>query len=199
MLDWHGDVAVVLRAAETGRTAGGIKKMNEEQQLKLQAFLDGELPAGEAREIAALVQRDAAAAALLAELKTTRAALAGAEPAASVPETREFYWSKIEREIRKLDPVESRRAAPLVSWRRLLWPISAAAVCFALVMIETSRMNQPEAVAAVSADTDAPIVEPAQAGSEAITYQDKADNTTLVWFAKSDDSFTPAQTPAATF
>ena len=46
--------------------------MTNEQQLKLQAFLDGELPEREAREILAWTQRDSAAAALLAELKNTR-------------------------------------------------------------------------------------------------------------------------------
>jgi len=41
--------------------------MNQEQQLKLQAFLDGELPESEAREILAWTQRDSAAAGLLAD------------------------------------------------------------------------------------------------------------------------------------
>ena len=75
--------------------------MNEEQQLKLQAFLDGELPEREAREILAWTQRDGAAAALLAELKNTRQALVKSEPHLSVPESRDFFWSKIEREIQR--------------------------------------------------------------------------------------------------
>ena len=50
--------------------------MTEEQQLKLQAFVDGELPEADAREVAAHVARDAEAADLLAELRHTRQALA---------------------------------------------------------------------------------------------------------------------------
>ena len=65
--------------------------MNEAQQLKLQALLDGELPEREAREILAWTQRDGAAAALLAELKNTRQALAKSEPHLSVSESREFF------------------------------------------------------------------------------------------------------------
>ncbi len=84
--------------------------MTHEQQLKLQAFLDGELPEREAREILAWTQRDGAAAALLAELKNTRAAMAKSEPHLSVPESREFFWSKIEREIQRLEPRGGVRA-----------------------------------------------------------------------------------------
>ena len=78
--------------------------MTNEQQLKLQAFLDGELPEREAREILAWTQRDRDAAALLAELKNTRQVMQKSEPHLSVPESREFFWSKIEREIQRGEP-----------------------------------------------------------------------------------------------
>jgi len=170
--------------------------MNWEQQLKAQAFLDGELPEGEAREIAALVRRDAAAAALLAELENTRRALAGSEPGLSVPETREFYWSKIERDIRKLEPAAATSPAPAFNWRHLLWPLGATAVCFAVLMAVASRVERT-AQPVVVAEADSPVVETMQPDSEAATYRDEADNTTLVWFSKSDDNSPPAQTPAA--
>ena len=75
--------------------------MNEETQLRLQAYLDGELPAGEAREMAGWLERDAEARSLLAELENTRGALAGFDSEINLPDIREFYWSKIEREIRR--------------------------------------------------------------------------------------------------
>ena len=88
--------------------------MTEEQQLKLQAFLDGELPDPEAHEVAAWLARDADATALLGELRNTQKALVDFEPELKVPESREFYWSKIEREIHRLEPTtapaESRSA-----------------------------------------------------------------------------------------
>src|SRR5258707_14151177 len=73
--------------------------MNQELQLKLQAYLDGELPDGEAAEARELIARDGEAQALVAELANTSAALAGHEAEGKLPETREFYWSKIQREI----------------------------------------------------------------------------------------------------
>src|SRR5271170_3402423 len=104
--------------------------MNQEQQLKLQAFLDGELPESEAREILAWTQRDSAAAGLLAELKNTRAALAKSQPHSNLPESREFFWSKIEREIQRLEPQTT--SAPKISifimLRRLLLPGAAVSV-----------------------------------------------------------------------
>ena len=78
--------------------------MNEELALKLQAFLDGELPEDEAREVSSLLARDADAAALHRELKNTRAAVVNFERPIQVPETREFYWSKISKEIERTAP-----------------------------------------------------------------------------------------------
>ena len=59
--------------------------------------------------------RDREAAALLEELRNTRAALAGFEAEVRLPESREFFWSKIEREIQRLEapaPRPARGAAP---------------------------------------------------------------------------------------
>ena len=60
--------------------------MDIDAQLKLQAFLDGELPESEAREVANWVARDKEATALLAELRNTRQALAGFEAVMTLPE-----------------------------------------------------------------------------------------------------------------
>ena len=105
--------------------------MKQELQLKLQAYLDGELPDGEAREAADLLAQDAEARALLAELKNTRAALAGFEADIKLPESREFYWSKIEREIQRQSPMiepERKFASPLAFFRRRLATVGAVAV-----------------------------------------------------------------------
>jgi anti-sigma factor RsiW len=169
--------------------------MNEAQQLKLQAFLDGELPDREAREILAWTQRDREAAALLAELKHTRQALAQSEPPLSVPESREFYWSKIQREIQHQ---ESRAAAaPGFSFatrlRRWLLPASAVAALLAAGMI--THFYAPAVAIPKMAGADTPTVETTLASATATTYRDVSGGTTLVWF--SDD--TPAKTklPAA--
>ena len=81
--------------------------MDFDTQLKLQAFLDGELPEDEAREVASLIARDEEARALHAELKNTRRAIKDSQPNVKLPESREFFWSKVERDIQQLQPVQA--------------------------------------------------------------------------------------------
>ena len=71
--------------------------MDYKVQLKLQAFLDGELPEAEASKVANWIAGDGQASALLEELRHTQEALAGFEAGIRLPESREFFWSKIER------------------------------------------------------------------------------------------------------
>jgi anti-sigma factor RsiW len=68
--------------------------MNHNLELKLQAWLDGELSAPEARRIGQEIAGDMEASRLTAELQAIKSTLAGNEVALTVPETREFYWSK---------------------------------------------------------------------------------------------------------
>jgi len=160
--------------------------MNKEQQLKLQAFLDGELPEHEECEILAWTQRDAAAAVLLAELKSTRQAMVKSEPHLKVPGSREFFWSKIEREILRLEPsaVVAPQTLFFSTLRRLILPAGAlaAVVIAGLVM----HLGAPKA-AVENADDDTPTVETALADSDATTYRDDSEGTTLVWFSPTVD------------
>jgi anti-sigma factor RsiW len=150
--------------------------MTEEQQLKLQAFLDGELPEKDTREVAAWLARDADATALLGELRNTRKALADFEPALKVPASREFYWSKIQREIERSAPA----AAPVKStslftlFRRVLMPLGAVAV-LALGGIITIHQfaGGPRAIQVNALLGDA----------GAFTYRDESQGMTVVWLS----------------
>lgn len=145
-------------------------------QIKIQAFLDGELAETEAREIAALIAKDRDAAALHTELKNTRRALVGSEQGITLPETREFYWSKISREIEKTGRIETAHPAPSL-WQllsRLLKPVSAVAMIalaglFVFNQTRTSSLNGGVLVASVDEDV--------------ITYRDEANDTTYVLFS----------------
>jgi len=171
--------------------------MNEEQQLRLQAFVDGELPERETREVAAWIGSDPAAAGLVAELKTVRDALITPEPAVTVPESREFYWSKIARDIETLERTTTSR--PAFRWQQLFWPVGATALCLAIVLLQNPFGTPNEPLSAViTPDADTPIVEAVQPGSDATTYRDESDGTTLVWFSMADNS-TPARPATATF
>lgn len=150
--------------------------MTQEQQLDLQAFLDGELPEKEARTVAAWVARDTEATRLLTELRNTRNALAHCEPDLKLPESREFYWSKIERNIQRLEPdPPTAEAVSLLVWlRRLLAPgvALAALVVAATIVIVQWNVLKPSA---------GPDTEMAFADSGTFTYHDYANGTTLVW------------------
>jgi len=149
--------------------------MNEEQQLKLQAFLDGELPEDDARATASWVARDSDATALLNELRNTRKALADFEPALKLPESREFYWSKIEREIQRLEPVERPRETVSLAamLRRFLVPAGALAAL--LIAGIVAFHNIGVAAAAPS--------EAALADAGAFTYRDQDQGMTVVWLS----------------
>ncbi len=172
--------------------------MNLEQQLKLQAFLDGELPEGEAREILSWTQRDSAAAALLTELRNTRAAMTQAEPHLSLPESREFFWSKIEHEIQRQEPASD--SAPEVSIFTALcrWLLPVVAVSALVIAGLIAHFNVTKSAVATVADADEPTVETTLANSDATTYRDASEGTTLVWFSSAaDESPAPKPTTAA--
>jgi anti-sigma factor RsiW len=148
---------------------------DDEKELKLQAFFDGELPEAEAREVAAWIARDRDAADLQKELRNTRQALAGFEQGINVPESREFYWSKIAREIERterLEPVKTRVSA-LVWLRRLLLPVVGLAMVVAAVVF----LWQPSPVEAE------PEFESTTDDCGAMTYRDEDAGMTVVWFS----------------
>lgn len=146
--------------------------MTEEQQLKLQAFLDGELPESEAREVASWIARDAEATALANELRHTRKALKESQPVMRVPESREFYWSKIQREIERLEPSpQPKQTIRFVVWLRRLLAAGAAVAALVLTVWISGPKDEVMAVDAEMTVTDAGT----------FTYRDYANRTTLVW------------------
>ena len=140
--------------------------MNPEDQLKLSALLDGELPPDEARALSALVERDSAAAALLAELRTTRQSLRSGEAPASITESREFYWSKIARDIERQEcrsPAQPQSG--LLTWLRLL--VLPATVVVVLVIVGISLRNHARPASPVAAGHQpAPPAESKLAGAD---------------------------------
>jgi anti-sigma factor RsiW len=153
--------------------------MDYDTQLKVQTYLDGELSPVESREIANLLARDRDAVALLGELRNTRQALVGTEIGVLLPESREFFWSKIERDIKFQEKRDAQSQAVSAfslgdffhSWRRLFVP-AAALSALALAAIMT-----------LSSGSHVSLVETAVADPGAFTYHDFSTGTTLVWFS----------------
>ena len=101
--------------------------MKFESQLKVQAFLDGELTAAEAREVEGWVRSDPEARDLATEIRQTGQALKAGELARTAPEAREFYWSQIQRRIEthgNRRPAGGAAITVLFGWllARLHWP-----------------------------------------------------------------------------
>ena len=152
--------------------------MDDKAQLKLQAWLDGELPQSEAAEVAQWVAQDREAAALAEELRMTRGALAGFEAEVRLPESREFFWSKVEREIERLEQpgTSSTRESWLVRVRRFLVPASAVAAVLTAGLMLTQWAGPPGGTATAATETTL-------ADSGAFTYRDYSAGATLVWLA----------------
>ena len=156
--------------------------MDYDSQLKLQALLDGELPEVEASKVAQWLARDPEAAALSEELRNTRTALAGLETGIQLPESREFFWSKVQRDIQRLEtPAAKPASVPLSALlRRFLVPASA----IAMVVIAGVMLTRP----GPSGLTPAAEIETALADSGAFTYRDYSAGATLVWLSYPADT-----------
>jgi len=155
--------------------------INLDSQLKLQAYLDGELAVEEAAEVSGWLDRDPEARALLNELRNTKAALVGYESAFRLPESREFFWSKIEREIEKQEA--AREEAPHVPWyvwlQRHFFPLSGVALlsCFlGVLFIESGRSAGQFGEMEMASD---------DMGS--YTFRDQNDKVTMVWLYNHGD------------
>jgi anti-sigma factor RsiW len=161
--------------------------MNQEQELKLQAFFDGELPEAEAREMANWVAANPGAAALQTELKNTRQALSEYETNIKLPEPREFYWSKIERDIRKLEEREELRpvSPPFGRFLRFLAPASAFAVVLVVGLFAARNSG-------LMGNPSRPELETAMADPGAFTYHDEQEGTTLVWLSYGENGLANA-------
>ncbi len=160
--------------------------MNQELNLKLQAYLDGELSSGERAEVTALIEKDAPARALYTELQQTSLALRGNETEWRLPESREFFWSKIEREIQKLDATPAAKRTPwwLALVRRNLAAVSGFGVATALLVVAAFQMNMlPLASHDLFEEIENPISE-----SSAFSFRSESQKMTMVWISDSSAS-----------
>lgn len=144
-------------------------------QLKLQAFLDGELAEPEAREVAVMIAANPEASALYTELKNTHCALKGAEADIKVPEPREFYWNRISQEIARRENASSQRPTPsvwlvLTGWLKPMGAVAAVALVGILVWQQIAQ--SAGRVGVMSAQVD----------SDTITFQNDTTGVTFVWF-----------------
>lgn len=150
--------------------------MNADTCLKIQSWIDGELPAAEAGEVGRLVQTDAAAGALARSLRALKAGLAASELQRAVPVGREHYWGGIATALERETP-EAARPSPNRRpwWLGLLAPLGAAALAvfaFLLALPERTAPRAPQAYAE--------IINPREdVGS--FTFRSESEQMTVVW------------------
>jgi anti-sigma factor RsiW len=151
--------------------------INQDQKLNLQAYLDDELSPGRSREVAAWLEGDSEARQLAAELTEIRTTLQNNELDFKLSESREFYWSKIERAIRQ----NSRKARPAASLSRFQWwfRLLAPAMGFSLLlMAAVSLLKLGPAPSAVSYlhEIETPLDD-----ISAISFHSQSAGMTVVW------------------
>jgi len=164
--------------------------MNGEDGIKLQAHLDGELTGRETQQVAALIENDAEARALFGELQQTKVWLKANEPEMRLPESREFFWGKIEREIERLDsaPAEKHSPAWILFLRRHLSAIAGTSVAAALVLFVAFQMN------VLSPSMFEEIDNPLDDDTGSFSFRSESQKMTLVWIA---NPFADAEEEAA--
>jgi anti-sigma factor RsiW len=159
--------------------------MNVEQQLELQAWVDGELPEAKARRVATFVQENREAQALVSELRMTSEFLAGNEPGTKLPESGDFHWSKIRREIEREEQAVARPAGTswALAWRRLMAPLSGVALIALLSMLSLNVFNRQ----AVDDGTSYLVeVENLSEDIGSISYRSQSENMFVVYLYKKD-------------
>lgn len=155
--------------------------MNQDRELEIQAFLDGELSGRQARKVEQWLASDSEAQALLRELQATKSALAQNEPLLALPETREFYWNKIQRQIETAVP-EREAAQPSfwLAWRRYLGPVTAVAAVMILAVFSMKEVGLDEA------DRHLAEIENLSEHASSLSFRSQSENMFVVWVYNKD-------------
>jgi len=159
--------------------------MKSDFELELQAYLDGELSQREARRVTEQLRREPEAQALLAELRNTATVLRENEPQMALPESREFFWSKIERQIASEAATVEREGVPVSAMlRRYLAPFAGAALVVFLGVLALRPGNEPFLHIAE--------VENLSDHMSSMSYRSHSDNMFIVWVSEKSEIMNPA-------
>ena len=149
-------------------------------ELKLQALLDGELDARETREFEALLAQDVQSAALMQELKWTKGAIVGNEAEVKLPETREFFWSKIQRGIEAGEKQAATAPVGHAWWTKLLYPATGLAAMVAVMFVVSGGRG-----------TDDADTESVPEDVSAVSFRSESERMSVVYVADENGNFSP--------
>jgi anti-sigma factor RsiW len=153
-----------------------------DMQLKVMAYLDNELSPADARKVGTLISTNPEARELYNELKETREVLMQNEPELKLPESREFFWSKIERGIASAEREPAVVERPW--WTRFLAPAIGSIALFALLLAVVDRGGSRTPIALSEAADGAPLHQFEGAPDvSTITFRSEAEGVTVVWLS----------------
>lgn len=155
--------------------------MNKDTLLEVQAYLDNELSPGEARKIAEAISRDPETRAIYNELKDTKEILTTTgEVPLRVQDTRDFYWSQVQRRITAEEKTAPTRRAPSW-WLRLAAPLAGAVALFAVLLSIVNPPDQQVATNSPASVGPSMQVEHTAPGVSTVTFRSEMDGLTVVW------------------
>ena len=143
---------------------------NTEQLLDLQAYVDGELTEERRRQVEAALPADLDAQELVTGLRQLGTLIRAHEPVATVPASREFYWSQIRRQIEAEQP-KAPAASAALGWLR--WLIPAMGVAAVAVVVSTQQVPREMTLAGGG---DVTVVD-----VSSTVFRSESDGVTVHW------------------
>ncbi len=144
-----------------------------EVTLELQAYVDGELDGRRRVEVERMLAGDAEARAIVEELRQLSRLVQANEPDIRVPETREFYWSQIQRQIASAEVKGTRGSKPgSVGGQWLRWLVPAFGVAALAVMLLPGNTTGGTGAGKGFADLGDPV---------SLTFHSDTDGITIHW------------------
>jgi anti-sigma factor RsiW len=143
---------------------------NTEQLLDLQAYVDGELTEERRRQVEAALPADLDAQELVTGLRQLESLIRAHEPVATVPASREFYWSQIRRQIEAEQP-KAPAASAALGWLR--WLIPAMGVAAVAVVVSTRPVPREITLAGGGDVTDVDV--------SSTVFRSESDGVTVHW------------------
>jgi len=149
--------------------------MNTKTCLEIQAYVDGELDASRRIAIERLCAEDVAARSLRDDLESVRGTVRANEPEHFVPDSREFYWSQVQRRIAAADRAGHRSASrPSALLGVLRWLVPVAGVATVAMVFAFQHYDLP------ARGTLTAMNSPIEPNSSTI-YRSDVDGVTVHW------------------
>lgn len=165
-----------------------MENLTYQDELQIQALLDGELPPDEARRVRQCIDADPHWRACHESLAAVRGLLQEAELPRSVPDAHEFYWATIARRIELAERRDAAEAPPkglpLPGWirrlRPLAWSAGLTAALASLVLLLTGPGERLALFRSAHLGTNHDI-EITSGDVNSIAFRSEAEGVSVVW------------------